>query len=109
VAKLLVENLPLSITDDTVRSLFAAHGVVKAVSLIADHESGRPRGFAYVEMSYADATRARLALNGATLRGRVLRIEQARDRKGARIPPDRRPGAPPASAVVVIRPGKFQG
>jgi RNA recognition motif-containing protein len=107
VAKLLVENLPLSITDDTVRALFAPHGVVKAVSVTADHESGRPRGFAYVEMPHADATRARLALNGTSLRGRVLKIDMARDRTGARTLLGRRAAVAPAVAPGVTR--KFQG
>jgi RNA recognition motif-containing protein len=81
VTKLYVGNLPFSATDDSVRTLFAAHGTVEKVSLIADRDTGRPRGFAFVEMSNADAARAMQALNGTDVDGRALRVSEAQDRE----------------------------
>ena len=81
VTKLYVGNLPFTATDDTVRALFAQHGSVEKVSLITDRETGRPRGFGFVEMSNADASRAMQALNGADLDGRSLKVNEAQDRE----------------------------
>jgi hypothetical protein len=53
VTKLYVGNLPFTATDEAVRALFAQHGSVEKVSLITDRETGRPRGFGFVEMSGA--------------------------------------------------------
>ena len=53
MTKLYVGNLPFSATEDSVRTLFAAHGTVDKVSLINDRETGRPRGFGFVEMPSA--------------------------------------------------------
>jgi RNA recognition motif-containing protein len=78
-------NLPFEATEDDVRNLFAAHGEVAGVSLICDRETGRPRGFGYVEMSPEDADRAIDALDGTEYGGRHLRVNEARDR-GARAP-----------------------
>lgn len=83
MTKLFVGNLPFTVTDDAVRTLFAAHGTVQSVSLIADRDSGRPRGFAFVEMSSEDATRAIAALNGTDFQGRPLKIDAARERPAA--------------------------
>jgi RNA recognition motif-containing protein len=80
VTKLYVGNLPFTATDDSVRSLFAKHGTVEKVSLITDRDSGRPRGFGFVEMSNADASRAMQALNGTELEGRALKVNEAQDR-----------------------------
>ncbi|MBV8740923.1 MAG: RNA-binding protein [Sinobacteraceae bacterium] len=80
MTKLYVGNLPFTATDDTVRSLFAKHGTVEKVSLITDRDSGRPRGFGFVEMSNADASRAMQALNGTELEGRALKVNEAQDR-----------------------------
>jgi RNA recognition motif-containing protein len=81
VTKLYVGNLPFSATDDSVRALFAKHGTVEKVSLITDRETGRPRGFGFVEMSNADASRAMQALNGADFDGRPLKVNEAQDRE----------------------------
>ena len=81
VTKLYVGNLPFSATDESVRTLFAAHGTVEKVSLISDRETGRPRGFAFVEMSNADASRAMQALNGTDFDGRSLKVNEAQDRE----------------------------
>jgi len=82
VTKLYVGNLPFTATDETVRALFASHGTVEKVSLITDRDSGRPRGFGFVEMSNADAARAMQALNGTDFGGRSLRVNEAQERSG---------------------------
>ncbi len=82
MTKLYVGNLPFTATDDSVRALFAAHGTVEKVSLIADRDTGRPRGFAFVEMANADAARAMQALNGTDFGGRPLKVNEAQERSG---------------------------
>jgi RNA recognition motif-containing protein len=64
-----------------VRELFAQHGTVEKVSLITDRETGRPRGFGFVEMSNADASRAMQALNGKDFDGRSLKVNEAQERE----------------------------
>ncbi|HEY3785601.1 MAG TPA: RNA-binding protein [Steroidobacteraceae bacterium] len=81
MTKLYVGNLPFSATEDAVRTLFAAHGTVEKVSLITDRDTGRPRGFGFVEMSNADASRAMQALNGKDFDGRPLKVNEAQDRE----------------------------
>jgi RNA recognition motif-containing protein len=80
MTKLYVGNLPFTATEDSVRTLFAPHGSVEKVSLINDRDTGRPRGFGFVEMSSDDASRAMHALNGQEMDGRPLKIDQAQDR-----------------------------
>jgi RNA recognition motif-containing protein len=80
VTKLYVGNLPFSATDESVRALFAPHGVVEKVSLPTDRETNRPRGFGFVEMSNADASRATQALNGTDFEGRTLKVNEAQDK-----------------------------
>ena len=84
MTKLYVGNLPFTATEESVRTLFAAHGSVEKVSLITDRDTARPRGFGFVEMSNADAARAMQALNGKDFEGRALRVNEAqeRDRSG---------------------------
>jgi RNA recognition motif-containing protein len=82
VTNLYVGNLPFTATEDGVRTLFAAHGTVEKVSLISDRDTGRPRGFGFVEMSNADASRAMQALNGKDFDGRSLKINEAQDKAG---------------------------
>ncbi|MBX5459722.1 MAG: RNA-binding protein [Steroidobacteraceae bacterium] len=86
MTKLYVGNLPFTATEDAVRALFATHGTVEKLSLITDRETGRPRGFGFVEMSNADATRAMQALNGTDFGGRPLRVNEAQERDRARSP-----------------------
>ena len=81
MTKLYVGNLPFTASDDSVRALFSKHGTVEKVSLITDRETGRPRGFGFVEMSNADASRAMQALNGADFEGRPLKVNEAQDRE----------------------------
>jgi RNA recognition motif-containing protein len=80
MTKLYVGNLPFTATEDAVRALFAPHGTVEKVSLISDRETGRARGFGFVEMSNADASRAMQALNGKDFDGRSLKINEAQDK-----------------------------
>ena len=80
MTKLYVGNLPFSATEDAVRTLFSVHGTVEKISLINDRDTGRPRGFGFVEMSSADATRAQQALNGQDFDGRPLKVNEALDR-----------------------------
>ncbi|MEE8336926.1 MAG: RNA-binding protein [Dehalococcoidia bacterium] len=75
-----VGNLPFTATDSEVREIFAAHGNVVNVSLPTDRETGRPRGFGFVEMDDADADKAISALDGADFGGRSLRVNEARSR-----------------------------
>jgi RNA recognition motif-containing protein len=88
MAKLYVGNLPFSATEEAVSALFSKHGTVEKVSVIVDRDTGRPRGFAFVEMSNADASRAMQALNGVDFDGRALRVNEAqdKDRSGGRGP-----------------------
>jgi RNA recognition motif-containing protein len=80
VTKLYVGNLPFTATEDGVRALFTPHGAVEKVSIISDRDTGRARGFGFVEMSNADASRAMQALNGTDFEGRALKINEAHDR-----------------------------
>lgn len=80
MTRLYVGNLPFSATDESLRALFSKHGTVEKVSLITDRDTGRPRGFGFVEMSSADAARAIQALNGTDFGGRPLRVNEAQDR-----------------------------
>jgi RNA recognition motif-containing protein len=80
MTNLYVGNLPFTATEDAVRTLFSAHGTVEKVSLISDRDTGRPRGFGFIEMSNADASRAMQALNGKDYDGRALKINEAQDK-----------------------------
>jgi RNA recognition motif-containing protein len=76
-----VGNLPFSATEAEVRSLFEQHGAVQSVKMVNDRETGRPRGFGFVDMSPSDAQKAIGALNGFDMGGRPLRINEARERE----------------------------
>lgn len=80
MTKLYVGNLPFSANEDTVRSMFAEHGAVETLSLVNDRETGRPRGFGFVEMAPADAAKAMSALDGRDFGGRPLKVNEATDR-----------------------------
>jgi len=82
MTKIYVGNLPFSATDSEIRELFGQHGTVESVSLITDRDTGRPRGFGFVEMARADASRAIQNLNGKELGGRPLRVNEAQERTG---------------------------
>src|SRR5437588_12904050 len=76
---IFVGNLDFAATESSVRSLFEPYGAVERVSLVTDRDTGRSRGFAFVEMTDpAEADRAITALNGSDLDGRALNINEAR-------------------------------
>ena len=79
--KLYVGNLPFSATDAEVEQLFGQHGKVQSVALINDRETGRPRGFGFVEMDEDGAQKAIESLNGHEMDGRALRVNEAEERK----------------------------
>ena len=78
--KLYVGNLPFSVTDQEVTDLFGQHGTVHSVALINDRETGRPRGFGFVEMDDDAAMAAIQALDGQEMGGRALRVNEAQER-----------------------------
>lgn len=80
MAKIYVGNLPFSASEADVRTLFSQHGEVQSVSLPTDRETGRPRGFGFVEMGQADAAKAIQSLNGYNMGGRPLRVNEAQDK-----------------------------
>jgi RNA recognition motif-containing protein len=75
-----VGNLPWSATEDEVRSAFAAYGDVTSVKLIEDRETGRPRGFGFVEMDDAGAAEAIENLDGKDFGGRNIKVNEAKPR-----------------------------
>ena len=75
-----VGNLPFSATEQDVRALFEAHGTVESVKLINYRETGRPRGFGFVDMPQDAAQAAIQAMNGRDLNGRPLRVNEAQER-----------------------------
>jgi RNA recognition motif-containing protein len=83
---LYVGNLPHSTTEAELRNLFEAHGAVEKITLVTDRDTGRSRGFGFVEMTNAsEADKALAALNGSDLGGRTLTINEAK-------PKSERPG-----------------
>lgn len=72
-------NLSFDATEDDVRGLFAAYGEVATVSLITDRDSGRPKGFGFVEMPQQEQAQAAIAgLNSKEFKGRALNVNEAR-------------------------------
>ena len=82
--RLYVGNLPFSVDESSLRSLFEQNDrEVEEVKLITDRETGRPRGFGFVEMGNSqDADRAIQELNGYDMDGRQLNVNEARERNG---------------------------
>lgn len=81
--KIYVGNLPFTATQSDVEALFSEHGQVGEVTMINDRETGRPRGFGFVEMpDSSQANAAIAALNGRDYNGRALNINEARERTG---------------------------
>ena len=79
--KLYVGNLPFSTTDEQLRDMFEQHGRTSSVNVIVDRETGRSRGFAFVEFETAEcAQAAREALDGKDIEGRPLRVNEAYER-----------------------------
>jgi cold-inducible RNA-binding protein len=86
--KVYVGNLSYNTTEGTLRTLFAEYGEIESVNLITDRYTGRPRGFAFVEMATEQAAQAAIsALNGKSLDDREIKVDKAkpqapRDRQG---------------------------
>jgi cold-inducible RNA-binding protein len=79
---IFVGNLSFGATEDAIRTMFEAYGAVERVNLVSDRETGRARGFAFVEMSDdGEGERAIAALNGRELDGRVLNVNEARPKE----------------------------
>ena len=78
--RIYIGNLPYEARESEVEELFAAHGEVISVALPTDRETGRARGFGFVEMGDEDATKAIAALDGSTFQGRRLNVDAARPR-----------------------------
>ena len=83
--KLYVGNLSFSNTEADLRALFGRHGSVESVNVIMDRETGRPRGFAFVEMSEGSAAQDAIrALDGTDFGGRTIKVNEAQDRQTRR-------------------------
>jgi RNA recognition motif-containing protein len=80
MAKLYVGNLPWRCTEQELQEIFAAAGTVQSVAIITDRETGRSRGFAFVEMDDQGARQAIERLNGRDFQGRPLRVSEAQER-----------------------------
>jgi cold-inducible RNA-binding protein len=78
---LYVGNLAFSTTEQELRVLFETHGVVERINIVTDKETGRPRDFAFVEMSNtSEADKASAAITGSSLGGRTLKVNEAREK-----------------------------
>jgi RNA recognition motif-containing protein len=81
--KLYVGNLAYGLTDSDLQQLFAAHGVVQSAQVIIDRDTGRSKGFGFVEMGNdSEAQAAIAALNGKEVEGRALTVNEARPKEG---------------------------
>jgi RNA recognition motif-containing protein len=76
--KLYVGNLSYAVNDSSLRGLFEAHGAVQSATVVVDRDSGRSKGFGFVEMGDEDAKKAMQALNGSQHEGRTIRVNEAR-------------------------------
>lgn len=79
--RIYVGNLPFTATEEELSELFAQHGEVHTVDLISDRQTGRPRGFGFVEMDEDAADAAITALDGTEFGGRTLRVNEAMERR----------------------------
>src|SRR5580698_83434 len=82
-----VGNLPFTATEDEVRAIFERYGKVESVKLINDRETGRPRGFAFVDKAAGEAQHAIQQTNGFQIRGWPLRVNEAQARAPRSKPP----------------------
>ena len=78
--KIYVGNLPFSATEDEVKELFGQHGTVHSVALINDRETGRPRGFGFIEVDDDSLAAMIQNLDGQEMDGRALRVNEAQDK-----------------------------
>ncbi len=79
MTNIFVGNLDITVTEQQLQEVFAAHGAVETVTMVMDRDTGRPRGIAFVEMTQAaEAGAAIAALNGTMLNERVMTVNEAR-------------------------------
>lgn len=79
MTNIFVGNLSYQATQDELQAAFESYGGVERVNLVTDRETGQPRGFAFVEMTDAEAAQTAIAhLNGAELHGRAMNVNEAR-------------------------------
>jgi cold-inducible RNA-binding protein len=79
VTNVFVGNLDITVTEQQLRELFAAHGAVETITIVTDRDTGEPRGIAFVEMTHAtEAQGAISALDGTMLNGRPMNVNEAR-------------------------------
>lgn len=81
VKSIYVGNLPFSSTDDTLREMFEQYGTVHSARVISDRDTGRSRGFGFVQMDSVVADSAIQATNGKEVDGRALKVNEARPRE----------------------------
>ena len=85
--KVYVGNLSYDTTEDTLRTLFAEYGEIESINVITDRYTGRPKGFAFVEMATEQAAQAAISgLNGKSVDDREIKVDKAkppRDRRGS--------------------------
>ncbi|MCI5052731.1 MAG: RNA-binding protein [Simkaniaceae bacterium] len=80
--KLFVGNLPHSLQESEFKELFAQHGEVVSARIITDRETGRPRGFGFIEMNTSEEAAAAIGeLNGKEVNGRAIAVNEARERE----------------------------
>ncbi|MCG8350872.1 MAG: RNA-binding protein [Chloroflexales bacterium] len=79
--KLFVGNLPWSVNDVDLEQLFSPHGEVQSARVISDRDTGRSRGFGFVEMEADDVTAVIQAVNGMEVDGRQLRVNEAEEKE----------------------------
>jgi len=79
--RIYVGNLSYSTTEDELREAFGEYGKVVSVDILLDRNTGRSRGFGFVEMEDADADKAIQEVNGKDVDGRPLRVNEARERR----------------------------
>jgi len=80
LARLYIGNLPWSATEDELRSIFTEYGEVQSVAIITDRETGRSRGFGFIEMDDGSAQAAIQKVDGREMDGRPLNVSEARER-----------------------------
>ena len=93
MVKIYVGNLAFDTSETEIRELFGQHGTVHSAELVSDRDTGRPRGFGFIEMDQDGATKAISALDGREVDGRNLRVNQAREQGSRSRAPRQQRGA----------------
>lgn len=84
--RIFVGNLPFKCKEQEIKDLFERYGTVHAVEMVFDRVSGKPKGFAFIQMDEAGADAAIGALNGSEFEGRTLRVDEARSQRKPQKP-----------------------